>query len=264
MDPINDLWHMRKIIRRGTLPAMMKTLLAMHIGGGSAALLSMAIPLVSRKGGMSHRRAGWIFVAGMTIVSITALLMSATTFLTATSSNDHVAGAFLFYIAILTGAGVSAGVRSLRYKKRTTAHRHPWDLGVATLLTAAGVLIAAYGLAIGQALLIAFSIIGLINGTGQLAYWLRPPTHPMHWWFEHMSEMLGASIAATTAFVVNNAARLDLPSTSLIVWLAPAAIGVPATIIWTRYYRRRFMALESPRGTSAATASVAVSALVGR
>jgi hypothetical protein len=62
----------------------------------------------------------------------------------------------------------------------------------------------------------------------------------MHWWFEHMAQMLGACIAATTAFVVNNATRLGLPNTSLVVWLGPALIGVPATIIWTRYYRRRF------------------------
>ena len=219
---------------------MMNTLLAIHITGGAAALLSMAIPLVSRKGGATHRRAGWIFVIGMTIVSITALALSAGRFLTDPSADGRVGAAFLFYVALLTGAGVSAGVRVLRAKRRTAPHRHPWDVGVATALTSGAILLVAYGIAIGQALLIAFAIIGLINGSGQLAYWLRPPTHPMHWWFEHMAQMLGACIAATTAFVVNNASRLGLPNTSLLIWLGPALIGVPATIIWTRYYRRRF------------------------
>jgi uncharacterized protein (TIGR03435 family) len=219
---------------------MMKTLLAIHIGGGSVALLSMLIPLVSRKGGTTHRRSGWIFVAGMGVVSVTALMMSVVRFLTESSPAARAGAAFLLYVAVLTGAGVSAGVRVLRAKRRTESHRHPWDIGVATVLTSGAILLAAYGIAIGQALLIVFAIIGLINGSGQLAYWLRPPSAPMHWWFEHMSQMLGACIAATTAFVVNNAARLGLPNTSLIVWLAPAAIGVPATIIWTRYYRKRF------------------------
>jgi hypothetical protein len=219
---------------------MMKLLLGVHVAGGAAALLSMLLPMISRKGGPTHRRAGWVFVTGMTIVSITALALAAGRFLTDPTAAGRVGGVFLFYVAILTGAGVSAGIRVLRAKRRTTAHRDPWDLGVATILTAGAILLAAYGIAIGQALLISFAIIGLINGSGQLAYWLRPPTHPMHWWFEHMGQMLGACIAATTAFAVNNATRLGLPNTSLLVWLGPALIGVPATIIWTRYYRRRF------------------------
>ena len=56
---------------------MLKLILYVHIAGGSAALLSMFIPLISRKGGRTHRRSGWVFVAGMTIVSLTALALSA-------------------------------------------------------------------------------------------------------------------------------------------------------------------------------------------
>jgi hypothetical protein len=62
----------------------------------------------------------------------------------------------------------------------------------------------------------------------------------MHWWFRHMSAMLGACIAATTAFLVVNAQVAGLPRTSMIVWLAPTIIGTPVTAIWTAYYKRRF------------------------
>ena len=235
-----DLWHMREAGAPRQTPLMMKMLLAAHVAGGSAALLSMIVPLVSRKGGRMHVRAGWVFVAGMVIVSVTALVLSAVRFFTQPTPDGRLGGVLLFYIAILTGAGVSAGIRVLRTKKRRATHTHPWDLSIATLLTAGGIVVAAYGLAIGQALLIAFAIIGLINGGGQLAYWLRPPTAPMHWWYEHMNQMIGACIAATTAFIVNNAGHLGLPRTSLVIWLGPAALGVPASIIWTSYYRRRF------------------------
>jgi hypothetical protein len=61
-----------------------------------------------------------------------------------------------------------------------------------------------------------------------------------------MAQMIGACIAATTAFLVNNASRVGLPNTSLIIWFAPALIGVPATIVWTRYYRRRFEKTGAP------------------
>jgi hypothetical protein len=219
---------------------MFGALLVVHIAGGSTALLSMFIPMIAKKGGTVHRRAGWVFVGGMTIVSITALVLSAGRFISDPSPGGRIAGLFLFYIAVLTGGGVSAGVRALRFKARTDRHRHAWDVGVAATIAASGVMMAAFGLAIQQPLLIAFSIIGVANGGGQLAYWLRPPAHPMHWWFEHMNLMLGSCIAATTAFLVNNAGVLGLPPTSLVVWLAPTAVGVPAIVFWIRYYRRRF------------------------
>jgi len=61
-----------------------------------------------------------------------------------------------------------------------------------------------------------------------------------------MTSMLGSSIAAVTAFLVINAGRIGLPSHSLIVWLAPTAVGVPLTIVWVRHYRRKFALRAGP------------------
>lgn len=219
---------------------MMKLILALHIAGGSVALASMFVPMVTRKGGQLHRRAGWVFVGGMTTVSLTALALSAARLLTDPTIAGRSAGAFLFYVAILTGAGVSAGVRVLRAKRRTTPHRNPWDIGVAALLVLVSLGMAIWGALGGHALTMAFSAIGLITGGSRLAYWLRSPTHPMHWWFEHMGAMLGSCVAATTAFLVVNAGRFGYERTALVVWLAPTVIGTPAAALWTLYYRRRF------------------------
>ncbi len=226
---------------------MLKTILALHIAGGATALASMFVPLVSRKGGLLHRRSGWVFVSGMTVVSATAFILSAARLLTDPSPEGRTAGAFLFFIAILTTAGVSAGVRVLRAKQRTTPHRHAWDLGIAVALTLASVAMAVWGLWSGRALPMAFSAIGLLTGGSQLAYWLRVPTHPMHWWFEHMGSMMGSCIAATTAFLVVNASRVGSDTFGLAVWLAPTVIGAPAILAWTVYYRRRFAAANAPR-----------------
>ena len=243
---------------------MMRALLAIHVVAGSVALLSMVVPLVTRKGGTSHRRWGWVFVAGMAIVSATALLLSGARFLTDPTPQGRRAGAFLFFIAILTGAGVSAGMRVLRAKKRTTPHRGAWDLGLAGLLTVTSAAAAAYGLTSGDHLFTAFSAIGLLNGAGQLASWRRVPTHPMHWWFEHMNAMMGACIAATTAFLVNNAGRLGFDTFSFLVWLGPSAIGVPVIAIWNAYYRRKFAGIAGrvdpnwrTRGRNGATVGLA-------
>lgn len=223
---------------------MLTTILYLHIAGGSLSLLSMLIPLVTRKGGVTHRRAGWVFVAGMTLVSITALLLAGTRWATDLTPRGREAGAFLFFVSILTATNVSSGIRVLRAKARTTSSRHPWDLGLPALLTASSIAGAAHGLNTGNHLFTAFSVVGLLAGGGNLTYWLTPPTHPMHWWFEHMSSMLGACIAATTAFAVVNANNVGLQTFSLIVWLAPSVIGVPTIAIWTRYYRRKFAPAE--------------------
>jgi hypothetical protein len=231
---------MRPAPRGRDTASMLKIILALHITGGAAALLSMLIPIVTKKGGSAHRRAGWIFVAGMAVVSATAFVLSAARFLFDPRPAAQAAGLFLFYIAILTAAGVSAGMRALRNKRRTGPHTHVWDVGLAGLLATTGVAMAVYGIVMHMPLFVAFSALGIVNGVGQLRYWLRPPTSHMHWWYEHMSGMLGSCIAAVTAFLVNNAGHLGLSTFSLAVWLGPGLIGGPATSLWIAYYRRRF------------------------
>jgi uncharacterized membrane protein len=240
MDHEGDLRHMRFLRRTRTIGPMLKMILYVHIAGGSAALLSMFIPMVTRKGGPTHRRSGWVFVAGMTIVSITALALSVARYLSDPRPEAKAFALFLFYIAILTGAGVSSGIRALRTKDRTVARSYVWDIGLAALLTLTALAMAAYGIRSGRALFVGFSVIGLVNGAQGLKYWLRPPAHRMQWWFQHMSSMLGSCIAATTAFLVVNAPQAGLSRLSLVAWFAPAVIGAPAIAIWTAYYKRRF------------------------
>jgi hypothetical protein len=219
---------------------MLKMILYLHIAGGSAALLSMLIPLATRKGGRTHRRSGGIFVGGMSVVSITALALSAARYLLDPRPDAKAFALFLFYIAILTGEGVSSGIRALRTKDRSVQRTYAWDVALASLLTLTAVGMAGYGVASGRMLFAGFSIIGLVNGAQGLFYWLRPQTDRMHWWFRHMTSMLGSCIAATTAFLVVNAPQAGFTRTSLIVWFTPGIVGGITTTVWTRYYRRRF------------------------
>lgn len=239
---------------------MLKLLLALHIVGGSVALAAMVVPMLARKGGTLHRRAGWVFVAGMTVVSLTAFGLAGARLLFDPSPQGRAAGAFLFYVSILTASGVSTGTRVLRAKRRTTAHRHPWDLGLPSVLLLSSVAMAVWGLVSGRTLFTAFSVIGLLTGGSQMAYWLRVPTHPMHWWFEHMGSMLGSCIAATTAFLVVNADRLGLDVFGLIVWLTPSIVGAPAIVLWGAYYRRKFAPSVPARTADDTSAAGAVGA----
>ena len=224
---------------------MMKTLLTLHIAGGTVGLLAMLPPLFSRKGGTTHRRFGWVFVAGMTIVCVTSMSMSMIRFVADTTPGSREFSILLAYISILTGAGMWAGMRVLRGRNRT-ARGPAVDIVWAALLASSGAATAVYGYANGHPLFMAFSTIGLINGSSQLAYWLRRPTVSMHWWLAHMGNMLGACIAATTAFAIAGGRRLGMPGDSLLTWLGPTVVGLPVIAIWVTYYHRRFSSRPSP------------------
>jgi hypothetical protein len=143
-------------------------------------------------------------------------------------------------VATLTAAGVSTGVRALRFKARTAPHRNAWDLGISAANVAMGLATLVYGVIDHRTLFIAFSFVGLITGTGQLRYWLRTPSTHLHWWFAHMGGMLGSCIAALTALVVVNAAWFGTRTFATTIWIAVPALGIPAIFAWTAYYRRRF------------------------
>jgi len=233
---------------------MFTALLTLHMAAAVVACVSMLVPVLARKGGIAHRRAGWAYVWAMTTVAVTALLLCAR-LVTHDDPGLRMKGYFLTYIAVLVLCGVFAGVRVLRAKNRTKAHRNPWDLGAAASLVIAGVATAAYGLRVEQALFVALSLIGLFNGTSQLLYWLRPPSHAMHWWFEHMEIMLGSCVGTLIALFVFAAPYLGASPTMLAVWMAPILLSLPGIFFWKRHYRRLFGAAAATTKQRLAAAS---------
>jgi hypothetical protein len=123
-----------------------------------------------------------------------------------------------------------------------------WSLGLA--LFGAGSLVAChagwhllppsaagrYWINLGLGL---FGVYGFIN---DMKYMLRPRSSPMAWLYMHMECMIGAGIGFHTAFLVFGArsvVKLD-GIWQLTPWLLPSLIGIPALVMWTRYYRRKF------------------------
>lgn len=227
---------------------------ALHIGAGALGLVVFWIPMVLAKGGAWHRRVGWLFVAGMGTASVSGGLLCSYRLMTEIDPERLAAAFFLLFISVLTGAATWKGVRVLRFKNRRDRHVLAMDLGMAGLLAGTGLLTLGVGVAERAPLFVIFGLIGLSNGVGDLRYWLRPPTTRMHWWFEHMNGMITTSIAALTAFAVQNAARLGLDAFGVVVWLAPTLVLVPVNAVWQRYYRQRFAPKKAQAGVSPAAA----------
>jgi hypothetical protein len=134
------------------------------------------------------------------------------------------------------------------YNKRNhAAMRRPLNAALARVAIASSAAIVAYALFLRpdtMIILLALSPIGFLGGRDILRFLDKEPTSPRWWFYEHMGAMLGAGIAFHTAFFVFGSARLfDIGLSGWVAalpWIAPAAIGIPASAVWANVYRRRF------------------------
>jgi uncharacterized membrane protein len=220
-----------------------------HIAAGCFALATFLIPMVTAKGGKAHRRAGWVFVAAMAVLAATGIPVSIYRLATETKPYARLIATFLLYISVLSAAVTWKGMRVLRFKG-SGAQRNPVDLGVAAILGAGGVYTFALGLASSAPILTFFGPLGIWIAWSDIRYWLDPNKPKMHWFFEHMGSMIGASIAALTAFSALGARALGLSAFGAAAWIAPTAIFLPVSFALGAYYRRKF-GLDRPRAVKA-------------
>ena len=230
-------------------------LVYLHVTFGFAGLAAFWIPVLTRKGGRTHRRFGRIYVYCAYVVlasaaaSVTYRLIGF--FAEGNAIADNPTGVsflvFLGYLSIVTFITVRHGDAVLNSKQ------DPQSMNTAVNKALAGVAIAAssglilFTLVVNpptRIVLFALSPIGVLLGTGILKYVTGTNHSPRAWLYEHLGSMLGGGIAFHTAFAVFGSARLfDLGLSgwmAVIPWALPAAIGIPASALWTRHYQKKF------------------------
>lgn len=226
-----------------------------HVLFGFAGLAAFWVPVFAKKGASVHKTAGKVFVwcayvvLGMAAAALLLRLAGALAEGTGPADSPmlYAFTVFLGYLTVVTFITVRHGMALLDYKRDPSELRTPLNVALAYISIAASAGVIAYALVYDppiKILLYALSPIGVLNGTGILRYMRASSISKREWWYEHMGAMLGAGIAFHTAFAVFGANRLfeiNLDGFLQVVpWVLPAAIGIPATAIWTRYYRRRF------------------------
>lgn len=231
-----------------------------HILFGFIGLALFWLPVFVRKGGLWHRRVGRWFYWCANLVLGAAGVSLGTRFLGLALDGEgprtHPEGfaflLFLSYLAWVTWVGLRHGVLVLSLKEDREAYRTRLNLLLGYSAHAASVVLIAYALYYqppNQIILFALSPIGFGTASGILAFHRIKDASPKAWFYEHMGSLLGTGIAFHTAFAVFGATRLfELGFhgwISVVPWVLPAAIGIPAIVIWTRYYRRRFGDLPS-------------------
>lgn len=235
-----------------------------HITAGFIGLTAYWIPIFAKKGGLNHRRFGKIFVnAGYVVVAAAVLSISTRAVRYGMNGKTFEQlqsfwgfAIFLLYLSLVTFVSLRFAVIVLREKKDPARLGTAFNKALGYGAIAGSLAVIAYALIIQppvMIVLLALSPIGLLVGPQILAYFKGKETSKRAWWYSHMGAMIGAGIAFHTAFLVFGVTRLfDIGLSgplAFVPWVLPTLIGVPANIIWERYYRRKF---NDPKGGSVA------------
>ena len=216
-------------------PMWMKLFLGVHVAAGMSSFLLAPVALATAKGGKQHKRWGMVYLWSMGIVAGTALPMAL-----------YRPVLFLALVAVFSFYAAFSGYRVLKLKdlaRGGSAKPIDWIAGGITFVSSACLALFAilrpawvqnFGL-----IAVVFGLLGMRLAFVQMSSFVRKPKDKIFWWYSHLGNFIGSYIAAWTAF---SAVTLGpfFHSASLIVWLWPTAIGVPAIVLTTIYYRRKF------------------------
>jgi hypothetical protein len=257
-----------------------------HIGAAFLGLALYWIPIFAVKGSRLHIRIGKIFIWCAAYVGTTGLISSSWAILDPLSFVSGTGAprdpqalpyqierlrfffSILGFLSLGILCGVVFGIRVIRTRQAHEKLPSPLLLGLESAMGLASFGLAIYGMwnlylaFTGQHFLrpaetgkywipTVLGLFGLLGTSEDLKYILRPRPTPMAWWYKHMENMIGIGIGFHTAFLVFGLNRLVNFQLSgpwqLVPWLLPATIGLPASVLWTRYYKRKFGELEPAR-----------------
>lgn len=241
-----------------------------HIGFGFVGLAAFWFPVFTRKGSRGHVRSGTVFVWCVYGIAVSAMIATSHEVAVALRTGNGPAtdpagfglAIFLFYIALITLASGRHGYRVVETKSDPARIGTPAHRTLAGAAMAGSVVTMVYAVVYWSSLSVIFLALGPVGlgiGSSMHRYGRHPHVSRMAWWYEHIGAMLGAGIAFHTAFIVFGARRLFDYSAALgalawLPWVLPAAVGVPASILWTRHYRRKFGELTRPAAPAAGEA----------
>ncbi len=204
---------------------MYKIILIIHVILGATALTTGIIPMFTDKGGKLHRFWGKVFFWAMTGVFVTTCML----FLL---KPDSVKMQFLMCIGVLSYYLALTGVRVLTMKQSyKQANKIDWGISIFALACGFVMLgFAGYFIYLNiqgiSILFLAFGSVLVLNTRNDLLFYSgKRPTPPMHWYFGHLGKIMGAYIAAFTAFSVNISTYI-IPETmpwyvQIMPWLVP-------------------------------------------
>ena len=226
-----------------------------HVATGFVGLAAFWVPVFARKGGRTHVQAGRVYACCAYVVTLSAVTASAGRIVSyqvqgisfAERPDLYGFALFLGYLGVVTFATVRQAMRVVATRRAPETLRTPFHEALGWASIAGSVAVIAFALGVWSdvsPILLGLSPIGLFTGRSMLRLMRNPGAQHMGWFYSHLGSMLGGGIAFHTAFAVFGAQRLwayELAGPLAIVpWILPTVVGIPAIVVWTRYYRRKF------------------------
>lgn len=196
-------------------------ILGVHIAAGTTALVTGFISIVSKKGQFIHRSSGKVYFWSMLVVALSAALMSLVKQLD-----------FFLMLSMFAGYAAFAGYRSILNKSRR-ANLLDW------LMLAAALITCIFMIASGNMVLTIFgTIFTLLSVSDARDFFRKDPSvfQQKRWLAVHISRMMTAYIATTTAFLVVNVSDEMPQQLNVIIWLAPTLAFTPLILYFVRKY----------------------------
>ncbi len=236
-----------------------QVLLKLHAVAGGLGLAIFWLPVLARKGGRRHRRLGGWFAVAMQVAGVTAVLMTGLLYIAPLEVRDAVGLAaprqqavllqarqladLLLPLGLLLLANTRHGTLVLQAKGDRAALRRPSHQALVVALGLAGAYLLLRAAQGGGVLQWVFGGLCLGNAVGMWRYCFKAALQPGEWVIAHLGNLLGAGIAAHTAFLVFGGrsflATWVPDDLQLWLWIAPSVIGGTAITLMSLAWRRR-------------------------
>ena len=207
---------------------VIKIMIYIHAFFGGIGLIAGLGSVVVQKGSNFHKKLGTAFSYSMILSSLISLIV-------ARMPNHE--NLFLFLIGIFTIYLVLSGTRALKLRAKFKTKADLMDIvisGCMLLLSLIMLSVGIVGILQGIAnsiLYIFFGGFGLFMSIKDFRTFKTFISNKNDWIKSHIGRMVGALIAAITAFMV---AGLNIAT--LAVWTTPTILGTIYIIFWTRKF----------------------------
>ena len=203
-----------------------KILLIIHIIAGSIGLFTGTINIIRKKGDKLHRLVGKYFFYSMIINAVAGFVMSIL--------HNNL---FLLIIAVFSFYMTATGQRFLSLKRLNygqKAKRIDWMLSITMILFALFFIVFGFYLLSNDnnfgIILLVFGSISVLMARTDIHIYSGIIKVKNYWLLIHIQRMIGAYIAALTAFLVVNNTYLP----SIVAWLLPTVLLTPLIFYWSK------------------------------
>ncbi|MEL7190767.1 MAG: hypothetical protein AAGK17_14540 [Pseudomonadota bacterium] len=233
-------------------------LIILHVITGLTGLIAFWVPIATKKGAANHRQGGKWACYGFMGAGALAVAMALLTLYAPDQRHPQIEDRTLFeglfvwmmlYLGILTIGFADYGLSVVKHARSRTELRKPRTQIVIAAVILSGLYCGYYGAMIGDVLMIALCVLGVVAmAIQQLFIWRREAPSPKSYVGEHFRALIGMGISAYTAFMSVGLIRwVPEHVFNPLVWAGPSIIGVSLIIYFTAKGKGHLKAKKAPK-----------------